>query len=73
MFSTSDWDCNSCSMFGAVIMRIVYDITVDREDDPYVATAEEAVRKASDATVPGAFLVDVLPIRACAAPAPTHR
>jgi len=43
-------------------MRISYGLTVLESDDPFVSNAKEALRGVTDASVPGAFLVDLLPI-----------
>ncbi|KAG6899467.1 hypothetical protein C0993_010110 [Termitomyces sp. T159_Od127] len=45
-------------MSGEVIMSITYGIEVGPEDDPYITTAERAVRSLSMAAIPGRFLVD---------------
>jgi hypothetical protein len=50
------------SMFAATIMKIGYGIVVQESDDPYISTAEVAFTGASDAAIPGAFLVDLFPI-----------
>ena len=50
------------STFAATIMKIGYGITVQESDDPYISVAEEAVTKASEAGILGAFWVDFLPI-----------
>ena len=43
-------------------MKIGYGITVKESDDPYISMAEIAVTGASEAAVPGAFLVELFPI-----------
>jgi hypothetical protein len=43
-------------------MKIGYGITVQDFDDPYISIAEEAVSGFIEAGIPGAFLVDFLPI-----------
>ena len=43
-------------------MKIVYGIAVRESDDPYISIAEEAIRGMSEAGIPGAFWVDLLPI-----------
>jgi hypothetical protein len=43
-------------------MDIVYGISVQESDDPYISIAEEALEGLSTAGVPGAFWVDLLPI-----------
>ena len=39
-----------------------YSINIQPYDDPYIKTAEEAVAVNSELTIPGAFLVDIIPI-----------
>ena len=54
---------------GAIILRIVYGYTLDPNiekqgrHDPLIALAERGVGQISMAAQPGAFLVDLLPIR----------
>jgi len=43
-------------------MRVTYGIDVLDKEDPYIATAESAVRAAFAAAMPGAFLIDSIPI-----------
>ena len=43
--------------------QIVYGIKVLSNEDPYVVIAEEAIAGVAVAGLPGAFLVDTLPIR----------
>jgi hypothetical protein len=50
------------STFAATIMKIGYGIDVQESNDPYISMAEIAFTGASEAAVPGAFLVDLLPI-----------
>ena len=50
------------STFAASIMKIAYGIDVKDSDDPYISIAEEALNGIVEAAVPGAFLVDLLPI-----------
>jgi hypothetical protein len=50
------------STFAATIMKIGYGIAVQESDDPYISMAEIAFTGASEAAVPGAFLVDFFPI-----------
>ena len=50
------------STFAATIMKIGYGIAVQESDDPYISIAEEAVKGAVEAGIPGAFLVDLFPI-----------
>ena len=39
-----------------------YSINIQPYNDPYIKTAEEAVAVNSELTIPGAFLVDIIPI-----------
>jgi hypothetical protein len=50
------------STFAATIMKIVYGITVQESDDPYISIAEEALKGVAEAGTPGAFWVDTFPI-----------
>jgi hypothetical protein len=50
---------------GAVILKITHGYDVRERDDPLVALADRATEQFSMACLPGAFLVDVLPIRTC--------
>ena len=43
-------------------MKIGYGIVVKESNDPYISTAEIAFDGASEAGIPGAFLVDMFPI-----------
>ncbi|KAG6811255.1 hypothetical protein H0H87_010510, partial [Tephrocybe sp. NHM501043] len=49
-------------MAGETIMAITYGLEVQAKNDPYIATAAQAVHTLTAAAVPGAFLVDVVPI-----------
>lgn len=49
-------------MAGATIMSVGYGLTVQAENDLYIATAERGVHPLAAAAVPGTFLVDALPI-----------
>ncbi|KAF9559028.1 cytochrome P450 [Agrocybe pediades] len=49
-------------MAAKTIMRISYGLDVTSKDDPFVKTAENAMKPVSTAILPGAFLVDMLPI-----------
>jgi len=49
-------------MAGETIMSIAYGLEVQHDDDHYIRTAEEGVHPLHTAAVPGAFLVDSLPI-----------
>eukprot|EP00753_Platysulcus_tardus_P011500 PLAT3293.1.p1 GENE.PLAT3293.1~~PLAT3293.1.p1 ORF type:complete len:514 (-),score=-93.25 PLAT3293.1:19-1560(-) len=48
--------------FAGTLMGSAYGIRVSKKDDPYVSIAEAAMHEASEVTVPGAFLVNELPI-----------
>lgn len=50
------------SLAGALVMDIIYGIEVQPEDDPYIDIAENVLVGVAEATIPGAFLVDFLPI-----------
>ena len=43
-------------------MKIVYGIIVQESDDPYISLAEEVLNGLAEAGIPGAFLVDMVPI-----------
>jgi hypothetical protein len=43
-------------------MSMAYGIQIKDTNDPFINLAEAAVKSASEASVPGAFLVDVIPI-----------
>jgi hypothetical protein len=43
-------------------MKICYGIAVLEHNDPYIAIAKEAIEGIAEAGVPGAFLVDLLPV-----------
>ena len=43
-------------------MKIGYGIAVRESDDPYISIAEEALTRAAEAGIPGAFWVDWFPI-----------
>ena len=43
-------------------MNIGYGISVQESDDPYISIAEEALDGVSQAGVPGAFWVDLIPV-----------
>jgi hypothetical protein len=52
------------SNFAATVLDIVYGIKIQDSGDPYISLAEEVVDWASEAAVPGAFLMDLFPILA---------
>jgi hypothetical protein len=43
-------------------MEICYGITILEHNDPYISIAEQAFEGVAEAGVPGAFLVDLLPV-----------
>jgi len=47
---------------GRVIMSTMYGINVDSAEDPYIVRAEAAMDTISKAVIPGAFLVDLIPV-----------
>ncbi|KAJ7251241.1 cytochrome P450 [Mycena rebaudengoi] len=49
-------------MNGALIMSITYGIDTLPSNDPYMETAEAAIDAITQATVPGRYLVDMIPI-----------
>jgi hypothetical protein len=42
-------------------MSVTYGLPVLESDDPYITLAEEVLQGASEAGIPGTFLVDLLP------------
>ncbi|KAF7978447.1 hypothetical protein HWV62_638 [Athelia sp. TMB] len=56
------WQSHIRHLVGATILDVAYGIEVLPVNDPYVHTAEAAFASVSEAMIPGAFLVDVLPI-----------
>ncbi|KAG6826672.1 hypothetical protein H0H93_016325, partial [Arthromyces matolae] len=49
-------------MAGETIMEYTYGLEIEPKNDPYVTTAFEAAHSLFTAAIPGAFLVDSLPI-----------
>lgn len=45
-------------------MKAMYGYEIESDNDKYVSIAENAIQMLSDASVPGAMLVNILPIRA---------
>jgi hypothetical protein len=43
-------------------MGVAYGIHVKNSDDPHISNAEEALNGIAEAGIPGAFLVDLMPI-----------
>jgi hypothetical protein len=54
-------------MTGALIMDITYGIDIKSHEDQFLQAAERAMDCAEKTMVPGAFLVDTIPIRASTA------
>ena len=50
---------------GAIVMSITYGIDSKSADDPFLKANIEASHAVTAALVPGTWLVDVIPIRAC--------
>lgn len=48
---------------GAIILMLSYGYTIKEHDDPYVDVVEAAVSGFSECLEPGAFLVDMIPLR----------
>ena len=61
---TSCWtDCQNLSMTGSLTLRMTYGYQAERDAiDPLIKLNEEAVANATLAAVPGAWLVDVIPL-----------
>lgn len=49
-------------MAGATMLSLAYGMEVQLENDPFIAIAEKALAGLVTAAVPGAFLVDTIPI-----------
>jgi hypothetical protein len=52
-----------CRFFTGVILKITYGVDLNESNNSYLEVAEETLRGAAEAAVPGAFLVDLLPLR----------
>ena len=52
-----------CSLAASTIMRVTYGIEIKETNDIYIDAAERAMNTMIECAVPGAFLVDSLPIR----------
>lgn len=50
-------------MAASMILNLTYGINVQSFDDPFVENVEKTMEALTEAGVPGAFLVDALPIR----------
>ncbi|KAG6895072.1 hypothetical protein C0993_010209, partial [Termitomyces sp. T159_Od127] len=60
--SPDDLDGNLRQMAGETILRTTYGLDIKDKNDPYIELAEKATRSLFTAAVPGAYLVDLLPI-----------
>lgn len=49
-----------CSTADAIILRISYGYQVKESNDPFIGLADRAMDGISQATTPGAFMVDIL-------------
>jgi hypothetical protein len=56
-------DLNNSRTAGAIIIRLSHGYQVKETADPIVAIVDRATNQFSAASQPGAWLVDVLPIR----------
>ena len=54
-----------CRTVGSIFLRIAYGYEVNDENDPLISLADKAVDIFVKASAPGAFLVDLIPIRMC--------
>ena len=50
------------SLVGSTILSMTYSINVRPYNDPYIKIAEEAMEAIAELLMPGAFLVDTIPI-----------
>ena len=53
----------SLSYLASSVFHVTYNLDVKEDNDPYLTTALEVILGGSLVEVPGAFLVDVFPIR----------
>jgi hypothetical protein len=51
------------SLTGSLILSIAYGVNVESESDRFFSASEDAMGAVDIALMPGAFLVDALPIR----------
>ena len=51
-----------CSLVGSVTLSMTYSINVQPYNDPYIKIVEEATEAIVELLIPGAFLVDIIPI-----------
>jgi hypothetical protein len=50
-------------MAGSLILDITYEIDVRSAEDPYLVMGGNSLKTSEEASIPGSFLVDALPIR----------
>jgi hypothetical protein len=50
------------SLVGSITLSMAYSMKVQPYGDPYIKIAEEAIASISELMIPGAFLVDIIPI-----------
>src|SRR5882762_3522926 len=50
------------SLVGSTTLSMTYSIQVQPYNDPYIKIAEDAIGSISELLIPGAFLVDIIPI-----------
>ena len=50
------------SLVGSTILSMTYSINVRPYNDPYIKIAEDAIGAIVEVLIPGAFLVDIIPI-----------
>jgi hypothetical protein len=56
-----DGTLNSYSTAGAVILRISHGYEVKENNDPFIDLADRVMDQFSRSTIPGAFIVDIVP------------
>ena len=62
IFSSNILHFHRTSLVGSTTLSMTYSINVRPYKDPYIKIAEEAIGAVTDLVVPGAFLVDIIPI-----------
>ena len=50
------------SLVGSTAISMTYSINILPYNDPYIKTAEEAMKASAELLIPGAFLVDIIPV-----------
>jgi hypothetical protein len=55
----------SGSLNGSLALSVAYGLNVESESDKFYSASEDAMSAIDIGLAPGAFLVDVLPIRTC--------